>query len=383
MLLSQSFHDLSTNHEKFRQSAGEENPNPTPQAYSKTSMSVSSLSSSSSPSSAATPPGLKQHCSNLEPCENGSYSKNENPFPMEQLFGKTETAESRPPRSDSCPSGIFADSPLNSNNVKPSNGSYNGFSSSEAYGSKLFDPNPSFDAQSAANMSHSNVPYVRKDSQDLSSAGDPTLLQQIGAASNRKSYDNITDKELRKKLKNRESAQAARDRKKAKMLSLERQVSELHERYRLVESENQELRIRIQRMEASAYWRMEKHETNGLPTDSSGILPFPVNAIGSLTHGPSSSDPSVYSRPAQYPNICGFGEYGHHSQPCVTAGPESTEESSLPSFGQMSLDAAEFHQSNFPPTVWNGDSIASLQNAQPQGNFANDASYSDTGSLIG
>lgn len=81
----------------------------------------------------------------------------------------------------------------------------------------------------------------------------------INPITNRKSYDHITDRELRKKLKNRESAQAARDRKKAKMLGLERQLADMAERNKLLENENRELRGRIQRMEAEAFWRLVKN----------------------------------------------------------------------------------------------------------------------------
>ena len=88
----------------------------------------------------------------------------------------------------------------------------------------------------------------------------------INPITNRKSYDHITDRELRKKLKNRESAQAARDRKKAKMLALERQLSDMAERNKLLENENRELRGRIQRMEAEAFWRLVKNPADGKET---------------------------------------------------------------------------------------------------------------------
>lgn len=56
----------------------------------------------------------------------------------------------------------------------------------------------------------------------------------------------IADKELRKKLRNRQSALAARERKKARMLQLENQVSELQTNYRRIEDENQFLRARLE-----------------------------------------------------------------------------------------------------------------------------------------
>ena len=86
----------------------------------------------------------------------------------------------------------------------------------------------------------------------------------INPVTNRKSYDHINDRELRKKLKNRESAQAARDRKKAKMLALERQLSDMAERNKILENENRELRGRLQRIEADAFWRLVKNPAEGI-----------------------------------------------------------------------------------------------------------------------
>ena len=376
MLLSQAFHDISKKQKKFHQSSGEPTPsNQIKQSFSQPSMSVSSLSSSSSPESDATPPGLKQQCNNVNPCENGNFSKAENSsFPIEELFAKVEEAESRPPRSDSCPNGLFTDTTRN-NNDKPQNGSYCYSPAPDAY-SKLYDPAGSFENDTSGSLTCQAHSYNRTSSQDLSANGE--ALAQQGCSSNRKSYDNITDKELRKKLKNRESAQAARDRKKAKMLSLERQVNELHERYRMVESENQELRIRIQRMEATAYWR-EKQETNGLTPDPSGLLPFTVNTFGPLPHGANASDPTAYSRANhQYPNLCGFGEYSQHSH-CIPPAAENGEESNMPQFTQMNLEAAEFHPSNYESNnIWLGDPHPTPQ----QGSFPNESKYSESGSLI-
>lgn len=68
----------------------------------------------------------------------------------------------------------------------------------------------------------------------------------------RKTFDHIKDKELRKKLKNRESAQAARDRKKAKMIFLEARVSELAERNRYLQAKNENLLKYIMHIKARA-----------------------------------------------------------------------------------------------------------------------------------
>lgn len=78
----------------------------------------------------------------------------------------------------------------------------------------------------------------------------------------RKSYDHVKNKELRKKLKNRESAQAARDRKKAKMVFLEKQVTELIERNRYLQSENIELRQRIHILETEPFQNMNRDDAN-------------------------------------------------------------------------------------------------------------------------
>lgn len=85
----------------------------------------------------------------------------------------------------------------------------------------------------------------------------------VNPITNRKSYDHITDRELRKKLKNRESAQAARDRKKAKMMALERQLGDMAERNKFLESENRDLKGRLQRLEAEAFWRLVKQPGEG------------------------------------------------------------------------------------------------------------------------
>ena len=61
----------------------------------------------------------------------------------------------------------------------------------------------------------------------------------------RKNFDHIGDRELRKKLKNRESAQIARERAKAKMIQLERMVAELSEANRILEFENHRLKSRL------------------------------------------------------------------------------------------------------------------------------------------
>jgi len=71
----------------------------------------------------------------------------------------------------------------------------------------------------------------------------------------------IEDKELRKKLRNRQSALAARERKKARMMELERQVAELQEINRRIDEDNQHLRARLDTV-------MRKCADAGLQLDS-------------------------------------------------------------------------------------------------------------------
>ena len=63
----------------------------------------------------------------------------------------------------------------------------------------------------------------------------------------------IEDKELRKKLRNRQSALAARERKKARMLELERQVLELQESHKRLEHENHFLYSRLNFMKQKCF----------------------------------------------------------------------------------------------------------------------------------
>jgi hypothetical protein len=74
----------------------------------------------------------------------------------------------------------------------------------------------------------------------------------------RKNFDHINDRELRKKLKNRESAQIARERAKAKMIQLERMVAELSEANRILEFENHRLKSRLCQVQGiRPNWQMQ------------------------------------------------------------------------------------------------------------------------------
>lgn len=382
MLLSQSFHKHTPSRDSLNHSSKESCSSKSTQhtSFQQTPMSISSLSSSSSPSEASTPPDLKQTC-NLEPCESGAFKNDASAFQIEQLFVKSEGPNDTPPSSDSCSGALYHEISSNGSALKNGNGSYAGFNQNGSY-NKFYEHTPSsFDSQTSNNLLSSSASFHRSNSQELTSSSETILLQHSTSTSSRKSYDNISDKELRKKLKNRESAQAARDRKKAKMLSLERQVSELHERYRLVESENQELRVRIQRMEASACWMIDKQDTNGVPSDSSGVFSFP---FGPPVHGSGPSDMGVFGRVGQYSNgLCSFGEYSQPPQSVPV--PEPVEEGNQ-NFTQMTLDGAtDFHSSPYGTTMWGGENLGSLHNSQHQGNFnvGEQSGYNESSSMIG
>ena len=69
------------------------------------------------------------------------------------------------------------------------------------------------------------------------------------------------DSECRKKLKNRESAQAARDRRRNRVVCLERQVADLSGRNKFLETENRDLKQRLQHYEADHVWRLMQHKS--------------------------------------------------------------------------------------------------------------------------
>ncbi|XP_039260047.2 uncharacterized protein LOC120336433 [Styela clava] len=112
----------------------------------------------------------------------------------------------------------------------------------------------------------------------------------------RKTYDHIQDKELRKKMKNRESAQAARDRKKAKMVFLENKVSELLERNRYLEHENENLRKWIQKVDTSYFWNSKASNNHNQH------ISFPATYSGSpgISNSPESVDSVDHDQTMQY-----------------------------------------------------------------------------------
>ena len=73
----------------------------------------------------------------------------------------------------------------------------------------------------------------------------PKVKNARNESSDNPSLSSIEDKELRKKLRNRQSALAARERKKARMLELEKQVATLQESKKRLQDENQALRLRV------------------------------------------------------------------------------------------------------------------------------------------
>ena len=98
------------------------------------------------------------------------------------------------------------------------------------------------------------------------------------------SLNAIEDKELRKKLRNRQSALAARERKKARMLELERKVMALQESHKRLEHENHFLYSRLNLMKQKC---LEAGVTLG--NDKDPLSMHPVNSF----HSRSVND--VYS----------------------------------------------------------------------------------------
>lgn len=74
----------------------------------------------------------------------------------------------------------------------------------------------------------------------------PKVKDTQNGSTENMSLSSIEDKELRKKLRNRQSALAARERKKARMLELEKQVATLQESKKQLQDENQALRMRVE-----------------------------------------------------------------------------------------------------------------------------------------
>ena len=388
MLFTQKFRESSNSSENHNYSSkkGCSSSSSTHPLFPQPPISISSLSSSSSPSDASTPPDLKQHC-NSEQCENGVFVKTEETtFQIEQLFEKPKETDENPPQNDSCPNDLFHEFPQSSSGVKTSNNSFSCFNRDDGL-SKVYENSASaFDSQQGPSnlVGHGGI-YPRSNSQDLTQSNEQVLSQSSSGALGRKSYDNISDKEMRKKLKNRESAQAARDRKKAKMLSLERQVSELRECCRLTINENQQLKATIQQLRANAYWSKEKPEASGMSPDSTGVISFPINAVTGPSHGPGPSDLEAYGRTNQYPrNLCNFGEY--NQPPQAISGTETVEGGNVPSFSQMPIEAAsDFHASNYGQNIWDGESLNTLPNSQHPGSFnvGDTGNYSDNSSMLG
>lgn len=105
------------------------------------------------------------------------------------------------------------------------------------------------------------------------------------------------DKELRKKLRNRQSALAARERKKARMLELEKKVSELQQANKNLEEENSKLRHTLNTILRTAavpdtrdMFSNQMNGTNCLITVSSGKSTGAIETSTMIQQGLSSSD---------------------------------------------------------------------------------------------
>ena len=124
----------------------------------------------------------------------------------------------------------------------------------------------------------------------------------------------IEDKELRKKLRNRQSALAARERKKARMMELERQVSELQEAQKLLENENHFLRAQIK--------IIQQKTLQGVPLDKEkDFLPQYSSSrqLPLKSHAATSSSSSSY-------NAYGVGTFDNSSDPMQHAGNQMSPE---------------------------------------------------------
>ena len=108
----------------------------------------------------------------------------------------------------------------------------------------------------------------------------------------------IKDKEIRKKLRNRQSALAARERKKAKMLHLEGKVVELEESKKKVEEENEFLRARLQTIALQLERigvKINRYDEN--PSDM-----FPIIDFSNLSKKSSKGSVESLSCPVSYAN---------------------------------------------------------------------------------
>ncbi|XP_018668268.2 transcription factor protein [Ciona intestinalis] len=307
-------------------------------------MSVSSYSTSSSPSSASPSVDLGQ-AFNMENCDNIMLNMEDgNSFSgFESLQNNLDSVEVQSPPS-LAQDGTFNGIDHTTNCVvKNSQPVFNQYSMMEPVGG--YD-HASY--SSGSPVSSNEVDFSRNSSTDVFVNDKTSTSAQQQSTTPRKSFEHVTDKELRKKLKNRESAQAARDRKKAKMLSLERQISELLERNRIVETENQELRSRIQRMESESLWRMGKQEA---VSDAS----------------PSFSGSIAYHRmhdQTVYPSHCEYNGYPQHTpQPCLPqhhASSTSTEKHSLPSYSAYAEDGStntDYTQPSYVQNLWRNEGV--------------------------
>jgi len=238
-------------------------------------------------------------------------------------------------------------------------------------------------SQSEAETAHENPllratpPSVDLDSNAFGNGGDESQYSEQtplsktllpASAIPRKSYEHVTDKELRKKLKNRESAQAARDRKKAKMLNLERQIADLLERNVMVENENRKLRARIQQLESEAYWRMtniefHSHNQDGNATAYSSQLMTSQHSTNTLAHGhlvPSSTERELYG-----PH-CSFGGGAPHHSVTAMSGLDNALHGEKEDFQAYPMDTSvgtltEYAQGNYLQHVWPNERVQPVQ----------------------
>uniref|UniRef100_H2YQD5 X-box-binding protein 1 n=1 Tax=Ciona savignyi TaxID=51511 RepID=H2YQD5_CIOSA len=323
---------------------------------SKVTMSVSSYSTSSSPSSATASVDLGQTF-NMENCDGIMLNlENGNAFGgYEHLPTSLESSAMRTSPGIADAGYTNAAGNITSKGMKSTQPVFNQYSMIESMSGYEHSP-----YASGSPVSSVEVEFANHNSNEVFANDAQSVSTHPQSTTPRKSFEHVTDKELRKKLKNRESAQAARDRKKAKMLSLERQIAELLDRNRIVEAENQELRSRVQRMESESMWRMGKQET--VPDASSSFS-------GSLTYN------RIHEQPG-YSNHCEYNNYQQNAHVGIRqhhVPPTATEKHSLPAYQNYTDETApaisDYSQPSYVQNLWRGDTVNTTQ-AYPNDPFS-------------
>ncbi|CAK8675991.1 uncharacterized protein LOC143461132 [Clavelina lepadiformis] len=366
MLVSQTYNNLHADYEDFPLTTNERNLS-SQKSPEKTSTNASCCSSSSSPLTASSPdltPSV-----NIEGCDNNLMSLREGSqySPLDSLtsqHSQSKTAPSTNVRSPPPPHppDMYCGSMQIPSVTHPVGEGSSHYASSDAFNGTYKHP-----AFQHSEMTKQDLVYGRKQSHDI------TLEKALSSASlqqpitQRRNYEHITDKELRKKLKNRESAQAARDRKKAKMLNLERQINELLDRNRVVENENRDLRLRIRRMESSSCWDMSKQEQMNITHDAAYVhSPYAGAMITGHQQGQIGNGSMSYANSDSHCGTYAPGNFGGYSQPQVMTTiktEQESEKSSLLRYDHLQ-EEREYPIEDFVQNIWpSGSSGQSMEHS--------------------